>query len=812
MDLTRGLVICQSFVRLTPPVLLSLGGLCPSAIGRSCSPDVCRQIKIRTRENPRTRYLHGAGIARHWMGERVQYYAHTRENADESQWQTLEDHLYAVGEMAASFASSFGAADWARLMGNVHDIGKGSDAFQQRLRGKPISVDHSSAGAQLLKERYKQIGTQLAYAVAGHHGGLPDGLVHESKAAERSTLRERLEKPIEPYDGFASRISLPSLQDFAASAPDQFKRQADGKERVFDISFLVRMLYSCLVDADFLDTEQFVMPDKAHLRERNTLSLQEMKEKLDKRIDEFDATSSKINRARAEIRSTCLAAATGHPGVYSLTVPTGGGKTLDSLDFALTHALANGMNRIIYAIPFTSIVEQTAATFKDLFGVDSVLEHHSNYSYDDVDGDEKKIIEQRLTMENWDAPLIVTTNVQLFESLYSDKPSRCRKNHNLAKSVIILDEAQSLPDEYLEPCLAAIEELAESYGSTIVLCTATQPALEAVWPFGHSAPTEIVPSSERHTDLFESRVQIENIGEISVDSLADRIIDEPEVLCIVSTRGAAYDLYQRVADSGGTDGVFHLSALMVPKHRQIVFEEIRGRLDKGLPCRVISTQLIEAGVDVDFPTVYREVAGIDSIKQAAGRCNREGKREVGYTYVFSCSDFSVTGHNWLSRMRMLGQETIECVPDSFGDTGVEHFFRTRYEVEDTDRLDVMDQFEEIQNVLDDSKPGFPFESCGAEFKFINDNGVTLYVPWDTEGKELLDNIREGNLDIQQARSIQSYCLTIPMHLMRKLDEVSAITSYPPYLVLEPADDELKYYSNEIGLHIPDEGGDLFLSI
>lgn len=735
-----------------------------------------------------------------------EYFAHTREDAPQEQWQLLIDHLSAVAERSASFASDFGAGEWARVLGMVHDVGKGSEAFQERLRGKPIQVDHATAGAQLLAKLYGVVGKQLAYAVAGHHGGIPNGATHSSGSGGRSPLKARLEKQVEPYESFAETLELPSFEALRSEMPTPLQNvyAHDPKEHTFDLTFLVRMLYSCLVDADFLDTEQFVEPKRAASRGKKTLTLEEMKSQLDSKMASFEKDGSPVNAARSDIHKVCLRAAFGKPGIYSLTIPTGSGKTLDSLDFALTHAIANGQRRIIYAIPFTSVVEQTAHTFKSMFGVESVLEHHSNYDYKDLDGDERAAVRQRLSMENWDAPLIVTTNVQLFESVYSDKPSRCRKNHNLAKSVIILDEVQSLPDEYLKPCLAALEELSRNYGTTVILCTATQPALDAVWPFG-TVPTEIVPISQRHQELFEHRVKIEHVGELSIQDLVDKLVEEDQVLCIVSTRGAASRMYDEVAEVVGPDGVFHLSASMTPNHRGKVLAEVEGRLKDGLPCKVISTQLIEAGVDIDFPTVFREVAGIDSIKQAAGRCNREGKRDVGHVYVFECNDFAVVDRGWLARMRALGLEVIQTNPHPFADDGVRQFFEARYGgsgssegVEDTDCLNIMSDFSESQYL---DGVGFPYESCGEDFRFIKDEQTTLFIPWGDEAQELLAAIRSGEVDISQSRKIQSYCIGVRSYAVRKLEAASAVTSYPPYLVLEPREGALPNYSVEKGFQM-----------
>lgn len=725
-------------------------------------------------------------------------YAHTTDSDDKGTWQPLAEHLENVASQAAAFAEPFGAQDWARLVGLVHDAGKASQAFQRRLEGAKIKVDHASGGAQLLANDYGLFGKLLAYLVAGHHGGLPNGC----EPGRRGTLRDRLATDVEDYASFFDIAEIPEKGVLTDSLPTWLSVEYDSKEhKTFAFTFLLRMLYSCLVDADFLDTEQVMSAERAAQRVYCGFSLSEMRDKLADKMSAF-AADTPVNEARADIHAACLEATGKKPGIYVLNVPTGGGKTLAGLDFALNHALKNGQNRVVYAIPYTSIVEQTAGVFKELFGVDSVLEHHSNYEFDEED--DERCARERFAMENWDVPLVVTTNVQLFESLYSDKPSRCRKNHNLTNSVVVLDEAQSIPDALLEPCLAALEELAAHYGTTVVLCTATQPNLDGVWPF-EAGTSDIVPAQRRHAELFEARTAIDYVGQIEADELVSRIASENQALCIVSTRKAAATLYDRLKETDAGEGLFHLSASMVPVHRSAVFQRIRERLAAGLPCRVVSTQLVEAGVDVDFPVVFRELAGIDSIKQAAGRCNREGKAEKGRVFVFDCPEFAIEDkRNWLSQMRALGAETIELGDQPFADDGVSYFFKRRFEVVEKDKLGVLGDFANSKHLR---SAYFSFESCGETFRFVEDEGVPVFVPWGDDGLALLEKARTGKVDIRTARAMQRYTVSVPMWLYKKLDEQSAIVRYQdmPYRILEPMDGSLRCYSEEKGIVV--EGGD-----
>lgn len=735
-------------------------------------------------------------------------YAHTVEGEGKESWQPLAEHLQNVASLSAGFADKFGAPELGRLVGLVHDVGKGSVEFQQHLEGRPGRVDHSTAGAKLLAERYGAWGKLLAYAIVGHHGGLPNGIAH----GERSPLRERLASDVNDWSATEESVSFPDGRCCQDEFSTFLAAEHGNDQKVFGATVLLRMLYSCLVDADFLDTERVMGPERAGARGYRGLSLSQMLDKLHSHMGSFDHRETPINEAREDIRSACVEAAELKPGVFSLSVGTGGGKTLAGLDFGLTHAVKYGLERVIYAIPYTSIVEQTAGTFKEIFGDDSVLEHHCNYEFDE--DDTERALRERLASENWDYPLIVTTNVQLFESFFSDKPSRCRKNHNLAKSVIILDEVQSLPDEFLEPCLAMLGELALNYGSTVVLCTATQPSFGKHW-FHGVKPVEMVPAARRHEELLNKRVSIKSIGQIAFDDLADHVTEHDQVLLIVSTRKAAGVLYDSLCERVGEEGLFHLSALMVPAHRSAVLAEIKGRLANGQTCRVVSTQLVEAGVDLDFPVVYREIAGIDSVLQAAGRCNREGKRPVGHVYVFDCPELAPGGQTWLTKMRSLGKETCEVCgrlgADPFGSEGVRRFFDRRYDpaLADFDKTRAVRDFMGAKRLVHND---FPFEFCGENFRFIDDRGKPVFVPWGERGLEILDSLRSGSKDIGTMRAAQLYTVSVPVWQLEHLEAASAVTRDDlPFWVLEPKDGLLPSYSERKGLLVG-EANDQFLTI
>ena len=531
--------------------------------------------------------------------------------------------------MSAAFAASFASGEHGRILGKLHDLGKARASFQSylcRCNGIEDSEadygdhSHSGAGACWLWSHAGSLGKALAYCVAGHHAGLPDWSGGETP---NGALVVRLAEEASVLDdGSVSEwISVHESDYIKEQLRIPFKFSSNDSS----LSFWIRMMYSCLVDADFLDTESFMEPERGALRPQAG-SLAELAKLFFAKLDEKQrsATDTPVNRIRAEIRSACEQSADLPPGLFSLTVPTGGGKTLSGTAFALKHALRHGLKRIIYVIPYTSIIEQTADVLRGFLGTDSVLEHHSNFD------PEKETPQSRLASENWDAPVVVTTTVQFFESLYACKSSRCRKLHNIAESVVILDEVQLLPTRLLLPCAEAIRQLALHYRTSFVLSTATQlnlPGIDAL------SVCEIVPQS---LDLYHmlKRANIEFPADRSSrrtwDDIAGELASFDQVLCIVNSRRDCHDLFSKMPD-----GTVHLSASMCGEHRSRVIAEIKRRLAEGEPIRVVSTQLVEAGVDIDFPIVYRAFTGLSSIAQSAGRCNREGHLSgLGRVVVF----------------------------------------------------------------------------------------------------------------------------------------------------------------------------------
>ena len=662
------------------------------------------------------------------------YLAHIAEDGRE---QTVLEHLQSTADACARFAEPFQASQQGNLIGLAHDIGKCSLEFQERLRGGQI-VDHASAGAL---ECAKQDAEWAACCVAGHHGGLPDMGNLRNDSADSATLYGRLKKAIGGgIPAYEMPLSLPRTK-----APHGY-----GKDMLSD-SFIIRMLYSCLVDADYLDTERFMSDGEV---ERGTGEpLPQLLNKLERYIEPWWKPENELNARRCEILTACLNGGNQPRGIYTLTVPTGGGKTVASMAFALRHAVLNGMERIIYVIPYTSIIEQTADVFRGIFGEENVVEHHSNASYEVGEGGSAAQYRLARATENWDAPIIVTTAVQFFESLYANRPSKCRKLHNIANSVVIFDEAQMLPTAHLRPCVAAIAELVAHFRSTAVLCTATQPVLNDM--FNQYAPgisiNELCPNPSELFSQFR-RVKFENIGAVDTDALAAQLAERQQVLCIVNSRKAAQEIYRKLPQEGG----YHLSTLMYPAHRRAVLAEIRQRLKDGLPCRVVSTSLIEAGVDVDFPAVYREMAGLDSILQAAGRCNREGRREPEESVVTVFEGVSVTPQ-MLEINIGAAKETLKDGVDLTAPETVERYFRAYHDLMRGNALDKYGVVSAFENGISGCQ--LPFRTVAERFHLIDDDTKTVYIP-EGEGANLVERLRGGEHSRGLFRKLGQYGVSV----------------------------------------------------
>jgi CRISPR-associated endonuclease/helicase Cas3 len=754
-------------------------------------------------------------------GEMKASFAHVKKVGDSWGFQLLADHLDKVAQRAGALASKFGASDWGKLVGLWHDLGKFHPAWQAYLAresgydedahvegfsGRP---NHSTAGAVLAMEKGNQAPPSriLAYAIAGHHAGLPDwhpddaggdlcGRVYEAgfDTALDTTDLEIIKRL--PHASPFIEQSLPKTPPLNITSNQEFERRTE------HFHLWIRMLFSSLVDADFLDTEAFMDPEKASKRGKY-----EPIENLKKRFDSYirgkeDASpDTPINRKRRAIRELCIHKAPSKPGFFSLTVPTGGGKTLSSMAFALEHAVRHGKQRIIVAIPYTSIIEQTSKVFKFgtdndeeierrkrigdvLFGEDQVIEHHSNLD------PEKETNRRRLACENWDAPIIVTTNVQLFESLFASRTSSCRKLHNIANSIIILDEVQMLPPEFLKPILSALRGLVEHFGVTVVMMTATQPALEGkigAHPTlidGIENVTPIIENPEALAKEF-SRVEVTFPMDLNQPSewpsIRDQLVEQKQVLCIVNSRKDCRDLHSLMPE-----GTIHLSALMCGEERSVVISDIKEKLRRGDAIRVISTQLVEAGVDIDFPVVYRALAGFDSIAQAAGRCNRENRLaeagKKGNVIVFVPPKPAPRGllrkGEDACKEILRNHDVRELSPSMF-----QKYFRHFYSVlNDVDKPRFYDRL--VRNA---GEFEFQFRTLAQNFNLIEENQKSIVIWYENPktGKsshQLIDLLRKNGPDRWITRKLQRFLVNVHLKLFDKIRELGFVEEVAGYWV------------------------------
>ena len=710
----------------------------------------------------------------------VKYYAHSRHDAPPDQWEPLAAHALAVGNLAAEFAEGFGWGQAARAAGLLHDIGKASREFQAYIHGRGHSVDHSTMGARVVQNEYKEpLNRMLALCIAGHHAGLAD--------AEPLERRLNPANQIPDAPGWKNQVTTPPFAMLRPSRPFRAPG-ATPEASAFMQAFLVRMLFSCLVDADFLATEAFM--SRGSIDRGVCISLEILKTRLDAYMQTLrqNAKPSALNVVRAEILDHVTAKANEAPGFFTLTVPTGGGKTLASLSFALAHATRdreNPQQRVIYVIPFTSIIEQTAAIFRNALGQDAVLEHHSNFDWEAATrrdggrdgGDERDGFGTlRRAAENWDAPIVVTTAVQFFESLFANRTSSCRKLHNIANSVIVLDEAQTLPQPFLLPCLAALDELRQNYGVTVVFCTATQPALrrqdgalrdKAGRELGLdiSAARELAP---RPAALYAAlkRAEVTVLpGHTTDETIAGRFAAVSQLLCIVNSRGHARALFDRIA---GLPGAVHLTTLMCPAHRRQVLAELRERLKRGVPVRLVATSLIEAGVDISFPEVWRAMAGVDSIAQAAGRCNREGELlpELGRVVVFTPTE------DRTPRVFKVFQQAAAAVlrdhTDPLSPEAVGAYFRQLWFQKGSEALDAAAIGDRpgrgVLAALRETAQGcrFPYESITRAFRLIDDVMQPVVVPWNEQAERALLIVAAADKVPRNAlRTLQQFTVGIP---------------------------------------------------
>ena len=691
-------------------------------------------------------------------------FAHSRPDRPLTEWEPLEKHLDEVAQLAEEFAAAFDSSEWGRLVGLWHDLGKYRVDFQRRIRGESIQAPHAGAGAALAHG----IAPPVAFAIAGHHAGLANRTVQadSTQTPLEQTVAENSEVLVEVRAKAPHRI----LQQVRPALPE-WLRVRDGQQRL-RMELWTRFLFSALVDADRLATERFYDPSK-----RGTLvydSIPTLRKRADSYIDAF-RPDTRVNKLRAAVLAECRRAAPMAPGLFSLTVPTGGGKTLASMSFALRHAEHHELRRVFVVVPFTNIIEQNAEVYRTSLGADNVIEHHSAI---DEEARERATPEaesrRRLAVENWDAPIVVTTAVQFFETLFSNEPSRCRKLHNVARSVVIVDEAQMLPTDFLVALLDVMRQLAAHYGCSLVLSTATQPALNVreTLPQGLSDVREIMSDPRGLAEQLR-RVTVrwpEGEAPTSLDRVAEEMRGRRQVLTIVHRRRDARELAERLPATGR----YHLSTRMCAAHRLETLAAAKAALVQGDACRVVSTQLVEAGVDLSFPTVYRAMAGLDSLAQAAGRCNRNGELKdadgspvLGEFIVFRAESPPPAGVlrrglNVADAMLRTSRPFDLINPEVLHD-----YFRGLYFGSQLDRYGVMAERE-----------AFNFATVAHRVRFIADGTHPVIVPWtDWEARV---SAFEASMQWapsgsrRAARALQPFVVQVFEHEMRLLQRQGAV--------------------------------------
>ncbi len=725
------------------------------------------------------------------------FLAHVRQGTS-GEWieHSLDDHLRGVARIAADFADNFDSGDWANIAGLWHDLGKYSTEFQQYIRSvsgydahieAPGRVDHSTAGAIHAMRRFGAHGRILAYLIAGHHAGLPDWSMAGTGA---KALSNRLDAA---QDYLLDRIPAQAIPQEIFTQAKPTNKPRGGAE---GLHLWLRMLFSCLIDADRLDTETFMDGARSAYGD-----IADLRADFDNHMAAFAASADNtpVNAIRADILRQCRDKAALAPGLFSLTVPTGGGKTLSGMAFALRHAVQHKKQRIIYVIPYTSIIEQTAGTFRDIFG-NNVVEHHANLDPDKEDA------RSHLATENWDAPIIVTTNVQFFESLFAARTSRCRKLHNIVNSVVVLDEAQLLPPEFLQPIADVMNQLASHYGVTFVLSTATQPALGSFQSFGGKPfrglddVREIMDNPDALCQALQRvEVSIPNDLQTSRDwqSIADELVQHPSVLCVVSRRDDARELHRLMTAKEDGKDTLHLSALMCGEHRSKVIADIKARLKRNEPVRVISTQLVEAGVDVDFPVVYRALAGLDSIAQAAGRCNREGKQNgLGRVVVFVPPKPAPLG-----LLRQAAQISVSLLSGSesnvLGRDLAKKFFEHLYV--HAPSLDTHGIHDLLTRDARDCQ--IQFRTVAEKFRLIDDSAYQTILVRYSKSPELLKTLESIGPKRDLMRKLQRYSVNLPKRLFAQLEKQGDVRQIWPGIYAQVGD---TLYDKSLGVVIDGE--------
>lgn len=697
--------------------------------------------------------------------------AHKKES--EEAVQTIREHSLAT----ANLAGSFSIPELKQIIYNIsllHDIGKYQSSFQERIRGKNIHVDHSTCGAVEAKKLFgNRPGSLIAqYCIAGHHSGIPNGGTPADTKDDTSLYgRLKRENELEDYSEYKKDITVENIDEKAVK--DYMLKVADDTESLLEaFAFTTRYCFSCLTDADSLDTAEFCCGRKdAEL----SSDFSECLKKLDNKFGSFKP-ETELQKARAAVQSQVYKKADENSDIYMMNMPTGSGKTLCSMKFALMRAIKTGKRRIIYVIPYNSIIDQTVSVFEDIFGESAgILRHQSSFCIDDTDFDEDYKTLVKNAAENWNAQIIITTSVQFFESVYSNKRNKLRKLHNMSESIIIFDEAHMMPIEYLQPCLRAVSLITKLLGSEAVFLTATMPDFEKLisrYSIHDTKITELV-SDKSQFGLFRKGNFI-NIGEVTEEKLISDAASKSASLIVVNKRADALKLYELIPGDKGRK--YHLSTYMTAFDRKRVIDEIKQRLDalyndypngENVPENrriiVVSTSLIEAGVDLDFFTVYRELSGLDSILQAGGRCNREGKRKNSSVYIFNFGNPS-NRHDVNTAKSLIEKYSDISLPEC-----ITEYYDKLYSFND-------DVIRKRSIAKDVTKPqSLPFADYARDFRIIDSNTVSVAAECDEESTSLISQLKATGFTNHS--KLQKYTFTVYEYELKKLIDAGTVKQY-----------------------------------
>ena len=748
------------------------------------------------------------------------FVAHTpSDDRSDQEWHGLKEHLQSVAADAEIKANKFNAGKLGYYVGLWHDLGKYNPKFQTylqkchtaKLAGQKPSrekIPHAIHGAFLAHDLKCTSKFSLAFLIAGHHAGLSNYVVL------KSDLSNPIKRSDYPTVKQQAELELGNLKP-AEDLKSYFKQFASN--RISEELFL-RLIFSCLIDADRLDTERFANPEQYQQRQEraNVVTIAQFWETFDRKQKEFvpkpEDAKSAVNQVRSQVYEKCVEAAELESGVFRLCVPTGGGKTRSGLAFALKHAKRWNKDRVIFAVPYTSIIDQTVKVYRDdIFkelGNAAVLEHHSatqdeqkrTESLETDENIEQSQVQAKLATQNWDAKLIVTTTVQLFDSLFSHKTSQCRKLHNIVNSVIVLDEVQTLPIGFLSPILSVLKELVDRYNVTVVLCTATQPALDADTPyfkdgFDKESIQDIVPVAmaiEHFKTLKRVNYEIPKQGEAwTWKQLVQDMEPNPSALVVLNTRRDAIAVLNalnvpngynaepiepRVEESLESSEILHLSTLLCGKHRQAVLTEVRRRLKEKEPCRLISTQVVEAGVDLDFPVVYRAMGPLDRIVQAAGRCNREGKLrdengqlQMGRVVIFEPAEGSKPPAGEYCKAIQKARAILQ--DDAFTESQLHEpqVFKTYFESLYT-LVDSNQKIQPINLTIQELRQSWSFRDVGENFKLIKDDTIPIVIQYDEAVKARLEAIARRGIWSEDRAFLQPYTISLPTRIFNKLED------------------------------------------